>query len=109
MRSALELETTAQPASANCGSISRAIAASRAAKIIFGAPAGLAGGTVILAAFAGRAGFKRQRAASAYGRPSEQADAASPATSNDPRTTNIWMKEWPTMAVAPQDPTRSLL
>src|SRR5260370_16669461 len=82
MRNALELETTAQPASANCGSNSRAIAASSAAKIIFGAPPGLAGATVILATFAGIAVFKRQRAASAYGRPSERSDAASPATSN---------------------------
>src|SRR5208282_3385028 len=43
MRNALELETTAQPAAANCGSRSRAIAASSAAKMIFGAPSGLAG------------------------------------------------------------------
>src|ERR1700690_3628961 len=65
MRKALELETTAQPASANCGSSSRAIPESSAAKIIFGAPAGLAGPTVILATFAGMALFKRHRAASA--------------------------------------------
>ena len=43
MRNALELETTAQPAAANCGSSSRAIEESRAAKIIFGAPCGLGG------------------------------------------------------------------
>src|SRR6202162_2080823 len=82
MRKALELETTAQPAAANCGSSSRAIAASRAAKIIFGAPSGLAGATVILATLAGMAVFKRQRAASAYARPSERSDAASHDTSN---------------------------
>jgi hypothetical protein len=41
MRKALEFETTAQPAAANFGSSSRAMSASSAAKIIFGAPAGL--------------------------------------------------------------------
>src|SRR3984957_6209632 len=82
MRKALELETTAQPAAANCGSRSRAMAASRAAKMIFGAPSGLAGATVILATLAGMAVFNRHLAASPYGRPSERSDAASHATSN---------------------------
>ena len=40
MRKALELLTTAQPAAANCGSSSRAMPASRAAKITRGAPSG---------------------------------------------------------------------
>src|ERR1700687_5264041 len=73
MRKALELETTAQPAAANWGSSSRAIEASRAAKIIFGAPSGLAAATVILATLAGMAGFKSQRAASADVPPSGRA------------------------------------
>src|SRR5208282_6677813 len=62
MRRALELEMTAQPAEANCGSSSRAIPASSAAKIILGAPSGVAGATVIRATSAGMAVFKRQRA-----------------------------------------------
>src|ERR1700733_13078224 len=66
MRRALELETTVHPASAKRGSISAAIAASRAAKIIFGEPSGVAGETVISATFAGIDVFKRQRAASEY-------------------------------------------
>ncbi len=41
MRKALELETTAQPALANLGSSSRAMAASSAAKMIFGRALGL--------------------------------------------------------------------
>src|SRR5260370_3437350 len=96
MRSALELETTAQPASANCGSISRAIAASRAAKIIFGAPAGLAGATVILATVAGIVVFYRQRAASAYGRPAERSDAASHATPTHGCPSSAVLNRYPT-------------
>src|SRR5580658_2459877 len=82
MRRALELETTARPAAANCGSSSRAIEASRAAKIILGAPTGLAGETIMFATADGMAVFKRQRAASAYARPSERSEAASQETSN---------------------------
>src|ERR1022692_3667423 len=82
MRKALELETTAHPAAANFGSSSRAMAESRAAKIIFGAPSGLAGETLMFATAAGMAVFKRQRAASAYARPSERSEAANHDTSN---------------------------
>jgi len=64
-RKALELETTAQPEAANCGSSSFAMEASSAAKMIFGAPAGLAGDTIICATRPGMAVFNRQRAASA--------------------------------------------
>src|ERR1700676_1446726 len=64
MRNALEFETTAQPASAKRGSISAAIEVSSAAKIIFGAPSGVAGETFIAATLAGIAVFRRQRAAS---------------------------------------------
>src|ERR1700726_299117 len=63
IRNALELEITAQPASAKRGSISAAIAESSAAKIIFGAPSGVAGETFIAATLGGTAVFKRQRAA----------------------------------------------
>jgi hypothetical protein len=42
MRKADELEMTAQPASANAGSMSRAISASSAAKMTLGAPLGSA-------------------------------------------------------------------
>src|SRR5947209_14366468 len=82
MRKALELETTAQPASAKRGSSSAAIPESSAAKITCGAPSGDAGETVIWATRSGKAVFMRQRAASAYGRFSERSDAASQATSN---------------------------
>src|SRR5581483_10382166 len=82
MRSALELVTTAQPASAKRGSSSAAIPASKAAKMTFGAPAGLAGDTTILATSAGIAVFNFQRAASAYGLPSERSEAASHPISN---------------------------
>src|SRR5438270_5579856 len=82
MRSALEFETTAQPASAKRGSISAAIEASRAAKIILGAPSGVAGETFIAATFGGMGVFRRQRAASGYVLPSERSEAASHATSN---------------------------
>src|SRR5208282_2336248 len=64
MRSALEFETTKQPASAKRGSISAAIEASSAAKIILGAPSGVAGETFIAATSPGIAVFNRQRAAS---------------------------------------------
>ena len=64
MRSALELETTAHPASAKRGSSSAAMAESRAAKIIFGAPSGVAGDTFIFATAEGMGVFRRQRAAS---------------------------------------------
>src|ERR1035437_7352039 len=109
MRNALELETTAQPAAANCGSSSRAIEASRAAKIIFGVPFGLAGETFISAIGARMALFKRQRAASAYVRPSERSDAASHDTSNHGSCSSIWINLCPTMPVAPRIPTGSLL
>src|SRR5712691_2315069 len=82
MRSALEFETTAQPASANFGSISAAMEASSAAKIIFGAPSGVAGETFMAAMAAGIGVLRRQRAASAYTLPSERSEAASQATSN---------------------------
>src|SRR4029077_11681425 len=82
MRKALELETTAQPASAKRGSSSAAILASSAAKITLGAPSGLAGETVIFATRSGIDVRSRQRAASPYRRPSERSEAASQATSN---------------------------
>ena len=82
MRSALELETTAHPASAKRGSSSAAMEESRAAKMILGAPSGLAGDTRISATRWGKAVFIRQRAASAYDLPSERSEAASHATSN---------------------------
>src|ERR1039457_3887270 len=97
MRKALELETTAQPAAANCDSSSRAMAASSAAKMIFGAPSGLAGETVMFAILAGMAVFKRQRAASAYVRPSDRSDAASHDTSNHGCCSSIWINLCPTM------------
>jgi hypothetical protein len=64
MRKALELETTAQPAVANQGSISRATVASTEAKMILGAPSGSAGATVILAMRSGIGVSSRHRAAS---------------------------------------------
>ena len=82
MRSALELETTAHPASAKRGSSSAAIEESSAAKIILGAPSGFAGDTRIPATRSGIAVFIRQRAASAYDLPSERSEAASHTTSN---------------------------
>src|SRR5215469_10138840 len=82
MRKALEFETTAQPASANLGSSSAAMLASSAAKMILGAPSGEAGETVIWATLGGIGVRSFQRAASAYGHPSERSDAASHATSN---------------------------
>src|SRR5271169_741160 len=80
--SALELVTTAHPAAAKRGSISAAIEASRAAKIILGAPSVEAGDTRIPATLAGIGVFNFQRAASPYGRPSERSEAATHATSN---------------------------
>ncbi len=53
MRSALELVTTAHPASAKRGSISAAMEASSAAKITLGAPSGVAGATRISATLRG--------------------------------------------------------
>src|SRR5512146_1561050 len=82
MRQALELETTALPASANCGSSSRAMSASRAAKMILGAPFGLAGETFISATLRGSGVFMRHFTASPYGLSAERSDAASHATSN---------------------------
>src|SRR5438552_461817 len=82
IRSALELETTAHPASAKRGSSSAAIEESSAAKMILGAPSGVAGDTRIPATRSGMAVFIRQRAASAYDLPSERSEAASHATSN---------------------------
>src|SRR5260370_42311695 len=82
MRNALELVITAQPASAKRGSSSDAIEESRAAKITWGAPSGVAGETRIFATADGMAVFMRQRTASAYSFPSERSDAASHKTSN---------------------------
>ena len=65
MRKALELETTAQPASAKRGSISAAIDASSAAKITLGAPSGMAGETFMEATAGGIAVLSRHFAASA--------------------------------------------
>src|SRR5215469_3943042 len=65
MRSALELEITAQPASAKRGSSSAAIDASSAAKITLGEPSGVAGETRIFETGAGMAVRSLQRAASA--------------------------------------------
>src|SRR5947199_2389757 len=105
MRSALEFEITAQPASAKRGSSSAAMDASRAAKITLGAPLGAAADTRILATLAGIGVFKRQRAASLYSRPSERSEAASHATSNHGWDSSIWIKRCPTMPVAPRIPT----
>jgi hypothetical protein len=77
MRKALELETTAQPAAAKRGSISRAMSASRAAKMIFGAPSGSAGEIVILAMRSGQGVSRRHLAASSYFLPLERSLAAS--------------------------------
>src|SRR5450631_2968578 len=104
MRSALEFETTAHPASAKRGSISAAMEASRAAKIIFGAPSGVAGETVILATAGGIGVLRRQRAASAYPLPSERSEAASQATSNQGWCSSIWINLCPTTPVAPRIP-----
>src|SRR5580704_4570306 len=82
IRSALELVTTAQPAAAKRGSISAAIEASKAAKIIFGAPSGPAGDTRISATRGGIGVLIFQRVTSPYTRPSERSEAASHATSN---------------------------
>ncbi len=64
MRNALELLTTAHPAAANCGSNSRAMLASSAAKITLGAPLGVAGETTMSRTRAGIGVFRRQRVAS---------------------------------------------
>src|ERR1700722_20745089 len=82
IRRALEFETTAQPASAKRGSISEANEASKAPKIILGAPSGFAGETFIAPTFLGIAVLNRHLTASAYVLPSERSDAASHATSN---------------------------
>src|ERR1700690_1211089 len=105
MRSALELVTTAHPAAANRGSISAAIDASKAAKMILGAPSGLAGDTRISATRAGIGVFIFQRAASPYERPSERSEAATHATSNHGWCSSIWIKRCPTTPVAPRIPT----
>src|SRR6266849_2558445 len=109
MRSALELVMTAQPASAKRGSSSAAMEVSSAAKITLGAPSGFPGETRILATRAGMAVFRRQRAASAYSRPSERSEAASHATSNQGWVSSIWIKRCPTMPVAPRIPTGILV
>src|SRR6266545_2070565 len=90
MRRALELETTAQPASANRGS-------------------GPAGDTVILATRSGIDVFSRHRAASPYARPSERSEAASQATSNHGWCSSICTKRCPTIPVAPRIPTGILV
>src|SRR5579859_6042200 len=105
MRSALELVTTAQPAAAKRGSISAAIEASRAAKMILGAPSGVAAETRIPATLAGIGVFNFHRAASPYGRPSERSEAATHATSNHGWCSSIWIKRCPTTPVAPRIPT----
>ena len=64
MRKALELLTTAHPAAANCGSISRAMPASSAAKMTRGAPSGTAFDTFMLRTRSGIGVFRRHRAAS---------------------------------------------
>ena len=66
MRNALELLTTAHPASANFGSSSRAMPESSAAKITRGAPFGSAGETGILRICSGIGVFSRHRTASPY-------------------------------------------
>src|SRR6202044_2903702 len=109
IRNALEFETTAQPASAKRGSISAAIEASSAAKIIFGAPSGVAGATLIAATFAGIGVFHRQRAASEKILPSERSDAASHATSNHGWRSSICINLCPTTPVAPRIPIGILL
>ena len=65
MRKAEELLMTAHPALAKAGSISRAMSASSAAKITFGAPAGSAALSFIFATRAGIAVFIFHLAASA--------------------------------------------
>ncbi len=82
MRKALEFEITAQPAAANFGSISRAIAASTLANTIFGAPSGSAGDTTIFAIRSGSGVSKRHLAASPYGFPLDRSLAATQVTSN---------------------------
>src|SRR5580700_3667270 len=103
--SALELVTTAHPAAAKRGSISAAIEASSAAKMIFGAPSDVAGDTRISATRAGKGVFILQRAASPYKRPSERSEAASHATSNHGWCSSICTKRCPTIPVAPRIPT----
>src|SRR6185369_11084475 len=105
IRSALEFDTTAQPASANRGSSSRAIPESSAAKMVLGAPSGRAGETTMLATFLGMAVFSRHLAASPYGLPSERSEAASHTASNQGWCSSIWINRWPTMPVAPRTPT----
>src|SRR5512133_1901735 len=105
MRSALEFVITAHPASAKRGSSSAAMEASSAAKITLGAPSGAAAETRMLATREGIGVFNRQRAASAYGLPSERSDAASHVTSNHGWCSSIWINRCPTMPVAPRTPT----
>src|SRR5438270_6797978 len=104
MRKALELVITAWPALANFGSNSLAMAASKAAKITFGAPSGEASDTGIFATRSGIGVFSFQRAASAYGRPAERSEAANHATSNQGCCSSNWMNLWPTIPVAPRIP-----
>src|SRR5260370_12233795 len=82
MRNALELVITAQPASEKRGSSAAAIEESRAAKITWGAPSGVAGETGIFAPADGMAVFRREGAGSAYSFPSERSDTASHTASN---------------------------
>src|SRR5579864_7270070 len=82
---------------------------SRAAKITLGAPSGDAAETFIFATCAGIGVFSFQRAASAYGLPSERSDAASHATSNHGCCSSIWINLCPTTPVAPRIPTGTRL
>src|SRR5215470_848125 len=105
IRSALEFVITAHPASAKRGSSSAAMEAYSAAKMTFGAPSGAAADTRMLATREGTRVFNRQRAASAYGLPSDRSEAASQATSNHGWCSSNWINRCPTMPVAPRTPT----
>src|SRR6185437_14534424 len=110
IRKALELETTAQPASANAGSISFAAVASSAAKTSFGVSfAGAAEFTTSFATVEGIGVGRRQVAASEYFLPADRSEAASHATSNHGCCSSSWINRCPTVPVAPRMPTGILL
>src|SRR5450432_1346459 len=106
MRKAPEFETTAQPASANAGSISRAAVESSAAKISLGVSlAGDAEFTVRAATRGGKGVERRHVVASAYFLPAERSEAESQLTSNHGWFSSNCIKRWPTVPVAPTMPT----
>src|ERR1700761_8631705 len=106
MRKALELETTAQPASAKAGSISFAAVESNAAKISLGVSlVGDAEFTVSAATREGSGVANRQVVASAYFFPAERSEAESQLTSNHGWFSSSCIKRCPTVPVAPTMPT----